>query len=158
MIKQKSLVILKPECYEWNTADDIKQLLKRSGFHIESQNEVIINMKIMQLFLMHYKTAIDRMGSDFNFPGRMFNSYYFNGEHKICLMCISYDGDIIYTSRKLIGATEPVHAEKNTIRAKFSNDSYKNANQEKRLIKNCIHASDSLESAEYELELWKDYL
>lgn len=156
-MKQKSLMLLKPECYKWNIADDIKQLLESNGFYIESQKEVIVDMKIMQIFLMHYKDVIDRMGADFNFPGRLFNSYYFNGEHKICVMCVSNDKDLIHDSRKLIGATEPLNADKNTIRALFSNDSYEKANQEKRLLQNCIHASDSLESAEYELKLWKDY-
>lgn len=154
--KQKSLVLLKPECYEWGIAEEIKEVLQNKGYMIESQKEVIIDMKIMQIFLLHYQKVIDRLGADFVW--KMFNSYYFNGPQKICVMSISYEKDIIHDLRKLVGSTVPIEAEKGSIRACFSSDSYEKAEHEHRLIQNCIHASDSLESAAYELELWKDHL
>ncbi|WP_294562903.1 nucleoside-diphosphate kinase [uncultured Traorella sp.] len=157
-MKYKTLMILKPECYEWHIADDIQTMLKDHGYHIDSQKEVIIDMKVMQVFLMHYKEAIDKLGADFNFVGKLFNSYYFHGPHKINVMCISSDSELIEDTRKLIGATNPQKAEPDTIRALFSKDSMELAEKENRLIKNCIHASDSRQNANKELELWKDYL
>ena len=52
--------------------------------------------------------------------------------------------DVVLTSRKMIGATNPAVAELGTIRGDFG------------LVggKNCIHGSDSVESAQREISLW----
>ncbi len=73
-------------------------------------------------------------------------------------MRVSCDENVIVRSRELIGTTEPVSAKQGTIRHLFSNDSYELAEKENRLIRNVIHASDSLESAKKEIKIWKEYL
>lgn len=157
-MKYKTLLLLKPECYKWHIADDIITILKKKGYKIESQKEIIVDMKVMQVFLMHYKEVIDRLGAEFNFVGKLFNSYYFNGPHKIGVICLSSEKELIEDIRKLIGSTDPQKATSSTIRALFSKDSMEKAAKENRLIQNCIHASDSVQSANRELELWKDHL
>lgn len=55
------------------------------------------------------------------------------------------EGDnVIDTCRKMIGATNPANAELGTIRGDYA------------LVggKNCIHGSDSVESAKREISLW----
>ncbi len=57
--------------------------------------------------------------------------------------------------RNLVGATEPSKAEKGTIRYDFaSEENYEKANSIGRALRNLIHASDSLENAKREIELW----
>lgn len=56
--------------------------------------------------------------------------------------------------RKMAGHTLPVKAPPGTIRGDLSFDSSYLANTAKRAIKNLIHASGSLDEAEYEIPLW----
>lgn len=56
--------------------------------------------------------------------------------------------------RKIVGPTLPVFAPPGTIRGDYSVDSPVLANQEKRSVKNLIHASGNPEEAEYEIALW----
>jgi len=52
--------------------------------------------------------------------------------------------DVIATSRKMIGATNPAVAELGTIRGDLGLTG----------SKNCIHGSDSIESAKREISIW----
>lgn len=156
-MKQETFMMIKPDAYANYSAEKIKDVLKQHGFTIEQEVEIDVDMKVMQTLLMHYQEVIDRLGPSFDFPGKLFQTFYFNGPHTICPMRVSYKHDIIQDSRKLIGSTNPQQAEEGTIRSMFSDDSYEKADAEHRLIHNCIHASDSLLNAQKELELWKEY-
>lgn len=57
--------------------------------------------------------------------------------------------------RKLAGNTQPALAEMGTIRGDYSVDSAASANKDKRAIRNLIHASETAEEAEHEIEHWK---
>ena len=74
-------------------------------------------------------------------------------------MMITYEGnqDIIEYTRALVGKTNPKDAGKDTIRGKYSHDDYEQATKQWRLVNNVIHASDSHESAERELAIWRKY-
>ncbi|MDR7589711.1 MAG: nucleoside-diphosphate kinase [Armatimonadota bacterium] len=56
--------------------------------------------------------------------------------------------------RKLVGQTLPVFAGPGTIRGDWSTDSPTLANLEQRPVRNLVHASGTLEEAEYEVRLW----
>ncbi len=56
--------------------------------------------------------------------------------------------------RKICGHTLPLSALPGTIRGDFAYDSSYLANTAKRAIKNLMHASGSVEEAEYEIPLW----
>jgi nucleoside-diphosphate kinase len=56
--------------------------------------------------------------------------------------------------RKIVGHTLPIMADVGTIRGDYAHDSSLLANTGKRPIKNLIHASGSVEEAEYEVPLW----
>ncbi len=56
--------------------------------------------------------------------------------------------------RMMVGNTLPRFAEPGTIRGDYSLDSPILANQQKRTIKNMIHASGNVEEAEFEAQLW----
>ena len=58
----------------------------------------------------------------------------------------------------MAGKTNPQEADPNSIRGKYSDDSYDKASAGVRLVNNVIHASDSKESAERELKIWEKYL
>lgn len=56
--------------------------------------------------------------------------------------------------RKIVGATEPREAAPGSIRGDFCHMSYARSKERMGVIPNLIHASDSPESAEWELGLW----
>lgn len=56
--------------------------------------------------------------------------------------------------RKIAGPTLPYKAEVGTIRGDFSIDSPLLANSEKRAVANLLHASETPEEAEHEIEYW----
>lgn len=159
-MKQYTFMMLKPDAFQEKKEKDILQMLENHQLHIESYQKLEVNMDVMKVLLEHYHEVIDNKGKDFNFPGRLFNTFYFDGPHYIMPMKISYDGDedIITYSRKLVGKTNPIDALPNTIRGSFSQDSYQKADQDYRLVNNVIHASDSHDSVEKELKIWKQYL
>jgi nucleoside-diphosphate kinase len=57
--------------------------------------------------------------------------------------------NVVYKCRGMIGDTQPIFAAAGTIRGDFSSAAYGNF-----AIRNLIHASDSLESATKEIEIW----
>ncbi len=56
--------------------------------------------------------------------------------------------------RKMAGNTIPAQAEMGTIRGDFSVDSAAFANRDKRAIFNVVHASETPEEAEHEIDFW----
>ena len=56
--------------------------------------------------------------------------------------------------RKISGPTMPYLADMGTIRGDFSNDSPALANAEKRAVANIMHASETPEEAEHEIQYW----
>lgn len=159
-MKQYTYMMLKPDAFENDKKDKILQMIEDHGLKIESVKEIKVDMDVMKTLLEHYHQVIDDKGKTFNFPARLFNTFYFDGPHYIMPMKVSYEGkeDIISYSRQLVGKTNPKEAAPDSIRGKMSQDSYELSNQQYRLVNNIIHASDSHESAQKELNIWAKYL
>ena len=64
--------------------------------------------------------------------------------------------DAIAAIRKIAGATAPNRADPSSIRGTYSTDSYDLSDSEKRVLKNIVHASDSVPTAEREIKVWFD--
>ena len=78
----------------------------------------------------------------------------------VIAMCME-GAHAISVVRKLVGATEPKEAAPGSIRGDFCHMSYPRSKERLGVIPNLIHASDSPESAEWELKLWfgsKDFV
>lgn len=158
-MKQTTFMMLKPDAFENGSASNILRDLENAGLCIESGKEISVDMHVMQTLLLHYEEVINKFDKSFNYPGKMFNTFYYKENPKIYPMKVSYEGeDIIAYTRTLVGATNPVDADADSIRGKYSKDSYDLAGFDVRLVNNLIHASDSLENAEKELALWSEYL
>lgn len=155
-MSQTTFMMLKPDAFSSGNKEAILKVLENHGLRIVRCKEITVDMEIMKILLEHYKEVIDGMDSTFNFPGKLFNSFYYNGPHHIMPMEIAYDGeeDIIAYSRNLVGKTNPEAAHKASIRGMFSDDNYDKATKAIRLVNNVIHASDSLASAKRELTIW----
>lgn len=74
--------------------------------------------------------------------------------NKYIIALILEKENAIESMRKLIGASDPSKADKNTIRGYWGNDSYEKAMKENRSCYNLIHASDSVEEYKREKKIW----
>lgn len=155
-MKQLTFMMLKPDAFESGVSNLILSDLHEHGLIIEKSRELNVSLDTMKILIEHYQPLIDKMPVEFDFPGKLFKSFYYQGTKKIMPMIVSYEGDedIIKLTRSLIGKTDPQEADKHTIRGSYSSDSYVMANQENRLVCNLIHAADSKEAAIREIALW----
>src|SRR5205809_7952593 len=77
---------------------------------------------------------------------------YLAGKNAIAMLVSGVNA--IAKVRSLIGPTEPAGAPPGTIRGDLSCDTIRIADAEDRGLFNLVHASDSLDSARKEIELW----
>lgn len=159
-MKQETFLMLKPDAFASGNAEHVIADLLANGLVIEQQATLVVTMDVMKTLLEHYEQVIDSMSKEFDFPGKLFNSFYYDGPHQVMPMRVSYEGseDIITLTRALAGKTNPKDAGPDTIRGKYSDDDYDKATKGWRLVNNIIHASDSHENAQRELNIWKSYL
>lgn len=71
----------------------------------------------------------------------------------VIAMCLE-GAHAISVVRKIVGATEPREAAPGSIRGDYCHMSYPRSKERLGVIPNLIHASDSPESADWELDLW----
>ncbi len=62
--------------------------------------------------------------------------------------------EAISITRKIVGATEPKRSDPSTIRGSLSLDSYELADEQKRVLKNLVHASEDKRTADREIAVW----
>ncbi len=129
---EKSLVLIKPDGVEQNVIGKVLSMYEENGLKISS----LKMLKVDKEFAMkHYSEHIGKP-----FFNELIN-YITRGP--ICALVLEGD-DAINKIRKINGATNPEKAEKGTIRALYGTN----------LTENCVHASDSKESAAREISLW----
>lgn len=78
------------------------------------------------------------------------DSVYYLSSNSIILMVVRGE-NAVAKMRELIGATDPLEASPDTIRGIFGN---KSPDIDERLLDNIIHGSDSVESAEREIQIF----
>lgn len=127
---ERTVILLKPDAIHRNL---IGTIIAR----IESRNLKIIALKMMQLGKStlddHYSHLVEK-----SFYGEIV-TYMTKGP--VVAMVVEWDG-VVWNIRQLCGATNPAEAGVGTIRAEFANN----------IRYNVIHASDSVESAENEIQ------
>lgn len=144
----KTYVMLKPDCFKRGLVPTLIDEIKANGFIIESVKEVVVSE---DKILKHYEEVIARIDSDL-FKQSVLHAFVGN---TIMALEVSNDtGDCIEKFREFMGATDPAKAEKHTLRGKYGNDSLQQSMSEGRMLNNLIHASDSVENAIIEIELW----
>ena len=135
--------MIKPDHVKY--ADEILNLLDQYGTRI-IHREVSVPKEIIE---NHYSVHKGKP-----FYQRLINSFL----DKNVVIAV-YEGENITNKfREVIGATEPSKADRNSIRGKYSNDTIAKAVAENRSLRNVIHASDSSNEAEREIEVWNSYL
>jgi nucleoside-diphosphate kinase len=147
---ETTLVMLKPDALERDLVDKIIRILQDDGVEIVRFKKVTVEKSRI---LKHYKDVIKRINKP-SFKQNVLDMFV--GKDVLVYEMKTRDEDVIMYIRNKIGATDPVLAKENTIRGQFGNDSLALANKENRMLKNLIHASDSVENAKKEIALWFD--
>ena len=128
---EKTLVILKPDCMETRCAGKVISRFEKEGFSI-------IDCKLEQLspsILEEHYAHIRQLAHVFPMLVEFMSS-------RSVLIMILEGENVISRVRELLGPTDPAEASAGTIRGDFGVDK----------TKNVVHASDSLESADVEIQ------
>lgn len=144
----RTFIMLKPDAIEKNLEGDILAFFKDYGIEVVRWDTVVVDEP---LIINHYQEVIDKLNMP-DFPNRI--RTYFVGKTVRIFEMESKENNVVAKVRELIGATDPSKAGSDTIRGKYSDDSMDLAKEQLRLVHNLIHASDSDESAQKEIELW----
>lgn len=144
---EKTFILLKPDALSRQLVEDIQSILLKEQFEIVRSAYVLVTEP---LIVAHYQSVIDALNIDY-FKDAVIQCFK---DQTVWIAELISNQNTIQRLRQLIGATDPKKAEPHTIRGKFGIDSFEDANREKRMLENLVHASDSLEAVEYELSLW----
>lgn len=130
--RERTYIMIKPDGVQRGLIGKILQRFETKGFKL-------VAMKLCApgkpIFEQHYA---DLASKPF-FPGLV--EYAASGP--VC--CMVWEGDnVVLTGRKMLGATKPFDSNPGTIRGDFCID----------VGRNVIHGSDSVESANKEIDLW----
>ncbi len=139
---ERTCIIVKPDGVRRNLIGEIINRLERSGLGVRAMK--MINAEIETL-RRHYSAHVDKPF----YKG--LEEYMTEGP----IVAMVFEGfDAIQKARDLIGHTDPGKAEKGTIRGDLGEDSLEKADSEGRGLRNLVHASETKEEAESEVNLW----
>ncbi len=129
---ERTFIMIKPDGVQRSLVGEVIQRLEKKGF-------TLIGLKLMQvsreLAENHYGVHKDKPF----FPGLV--DFITSGP----VVAMVWEGEgVVASSRKIIGATNPLNAEPGTIRGDFGVS----------IGRNLIHGSDAVETARTEIALW----
>lgn len=172
MEKEKTLVLIKPDGVKRHFAGKIIQRFEDGGLKLVGLKMVWVDEKFAG---EHYKldevwaknvfdktkATHEKEGKTFAYKdhkefGKLIQKWNMNflREGPVIAMVLEAP-HAIEIARKIVGHTEPRQAMPGTIRGDFASfESYAIANDKERVVRNLIHASDSVENAKREISLW----
>ena len=168
---EKTLVLIKPDGVQRGLIGTIIARLEQVGLKVTAMKMVhpkredvdkhyALTEEWMKNVYEKAKTKYEANGQPFPFPDHI--SYGTDIKRGLVDFLISapivalvFEGDrCVSLVRKIVGATEPASSAPGTIRGDFSHDTYALSNEQKRPLRNLIHASGSVDEANYEIPLW----
>jgi len=175
MIKQKALLIIKPDGVQRGLIGKIIKRFEQVGltivglkFEWADKEKIITHYpetdawfeKVGQRTLTNYaKKGLDAkkiFKTDNAIAiGKTVKGWLIDYVQESPVLLMVVEGyDVIEIVRKLSGNTIPLLAVPGTIRGDFSHDTIDLANEESRPLRNIIHASDTVEDGEKEVNVW----
>lgn len=141
----RSLIIFKPD----GVRDDVllyaQQQVAAAGYTVQFDVLQVPDLAKVQAHLEPLRLKYSQEIFERNV------AYYMSGPLR--LWVVEGDSQIFVNLRKIVGSTEPVSADAQSLRGKFSTDSYVQAKAEQRALHNYVHTSDA-ECAASELCIW----
>lgn len=145
-----TFIMLKPDALEAHLENKILDEFRDQGITVLRKGTVVVDEK---LILKHYEDVIERLKEQVpDFPDRIKKEFV---DKTVRIFELGYHHhDIVEKVRGIVGATDPAKADPASIRGKYATDTMAKSNEEGRMLRNLIHASDSPENAKKELSLW----
>jgi nucleoside-diphosphate kinase len=142
-----TFVMLKPDAVKRELGYDVLRYFTKVGIAIACFDiQVATEEKIRK----HYEEVITKYGE--KFAQQMLDMFL--GKTVVPIV-LSGGDDIIALVRHIVGATEPAKADKGTVRGDLGlGDCYAISVPEGRVVRNLIHASDSIEAVRREIAIW----
>ena len=141
--REYTLVILKPDCIVKSLTGNILSRLSEARLRIVASKVVKVSRDLAEKNYAHLKEK-----PFFNDLYEYFSGKIYGEDYERVLVFIYEGEDAIGRVRRIAGATNPFEADPTTIRG-----AYGRINQ-KGVMENVIHSSDSAESAEKEIKNW----
>ncbi len=174
MLIEQTLILLKHDSVQRGIVGKIISRFEQAGFKISAMK---MAWATEELAKKHYqldeiwaknvydktKLAYEKEGKKFQYTshldfGKTIQSWNMNFLREGPVIAIVLEGPhAVELVRKMVGSTEPRQSAPGTIRGDFAIlESYQLADAKKRVLRNLIHASDSVENAKREISLWFD--
>ena len=147
----ETLIIIKPDAIQKGLIWEIISIFEKKNFDIK---QLQIFSPNRTLLTKHYNTIWKLEERTSKIIANKVIDFMMEWPIIVIVLSKNTNESIIEEVRQIIWKTEPIFAEKGSIRNMYSNDSFKIAEQENRSIHNIIHASANKEEAEKEIELW----
>ncbi len=175
MLKQRALLIIKPDGVQRGLIGKIVKRFEQVGLTViglkfiwATKEQIVAHYpeteawfkKVGERTLTNYaKKGLDAKKvfntTDAVSIGKTVKKWLINYLQESPLFFAVVEGyDCIEIVRKLSGNTIPLLAAPGTIRGDFSHDTIDLANEQNRPLRNVIHASDTIEDGEKEVNLW----
>ncbi|MFB6212289.1 MAG: nucleoside-diphosphate kinase [Candidatus Magasanikbacteria bacterium] len=149
-IEQRDLKIVRLEMFE-ATRDDIDGHYPKDKEWIER-----LGRKTLQTYEKYNIDPIEEMGTENEKEiGQQVRGWLLDYLTEAPMVKMIIEGvHAVDMVRKIVGPTMPSDADMGTVRGDFSVDSPTLANKEKRAVRNLVHASETQEEAQHEIEYW----
>jgi len=173
---ERTLVLLKPDAVARGLSGEILGRFEKTGLKIiglkmvyvddelvkkhypSDREEFLIAMgnKTLETYAKYGRDTGEELGTmDPKTIGLMINKWNIDFISSGPVIAVVLEGNhAIDNVRRLAGHTLPTFAAPGTIRGDYSVDSPALANEQKRSVRNIVHASGNTEEAKYEIELW----
>ena len=129
---EQTLSIIKPDAVQRNLENEIKNIFKNKGFNVVNEKKIQLAKSEAEEFYKVHETK--------PFYSNLC-AYLSSGP--IVVMILEKE-DAIIANRELMGATDPLKAEEDTIRKKYGIS----------IDKNSVHGSDSIVNAKTEIDFF----
>ncbi len=164
-MKQRTLIIIKPDGVQRGLTDEIIKRYEAVGLKVVKRKDMMAPLSIVE---KHYPMDPDYLrliGEKTIAAGQQVKSAEDQGRKVVTwlrkfitsgpVVALILEGeDAVSVARKTTGFTDPAVAEKGTIRGDLGTDNILKANSEERPVWNLIHASGSPGEAQKEITLW----
>ena len=170
-LKQRSLVLIKPDGVQRSLIGEIIKRYERTGLKLTALKFFIPNKEQVKKHYLVFDGWLENVGR------KSIEAYNkkgikppFNEPKKVGMVVLKRLQDFMTAGpviamiwqgneaigiiRKITGVTEPLSSDVGTIRGDFTIDSYSLADTDDRSIRNLVHASGSVEEAEKEIKIW----
>jgi nucleoside-diphosphate kinase len=168
---EQSLVLVKPDGVMRGQVGEIISRFERVGLKIVAMKMVLpersqvdrhyaLTEEWMRGVFDKAKKKFDAKGEKFEFSDhKAYGKFIKDGLVEFLLsgpvVAMVLEGrECVTLVRKLVGATEPMGSAPGTIRGDLSPDTYALSNEQKRPLRNLIHASGTVEEGKSEVAIW----